>query len=80
MDEVKERDQVKDTSALWMGWIGVAAGIVSFFYAPFLFGAAAVILGLITVFSKANGLGWWAIVLGIVGAFLNVIVHGVRFW
>ena len=78
MDDVK--DQARDTSAVWMGWIGIVAALVSFFYAPFLFGGAAVILGLITVFSRANGLGWWAIALGIIGVFLNVITHGVRFW
>lgn len=69
----KERDarEKTDASALWMGWIGVIAGVISFIYAPFLFGSVAVILGLITAFSKANTLGWWAIGLGIVGAITN---------
>lgn len=69
-------EEKNDTSALWMGWIGIVAGIISFFYAPLLFGGAAVVLGLITVFSKANTLGWWAIGLGIVGAAVNWFFNG----
>ncbi|HEX7056478.1 MAG TPA: C4-dicarboxylate ABC transporter [Bacilli bacterium] len=60
-----------DASALWMGWIGIVAGVIAFFYAPFIFGAVAVVLGLITVFSKANTLGWWACALGVIGAIAN---------
>ncbi|TFE23497.1 C4-dicarboxylate ABC transporter [Cohnella luojiensis] len=56
---------------MWMAWIGIAAGIIAFFAAPLFFGCVAVVLGLITVFSKANILGWWAIGLGIVGAVAN---------
>lgn len=76
-EEIRERE---DSSAKWMGWLGIIAGIVSFFYAPFLFGGAAIILGLITAFSKANGLGWWAVVLGVIGAALNIVFHGIRLW
>lgn len=67
-EEIRER---QDSSAKWIGWIGIIAGILSFFYAPLLFGGAAVILGIITLFSKANGVGWWAIGLGVVGALAN---------
>jgi hypothetical protein len=72
-------EEGQDTSALWMGWIGIAAGIVAFFYSPFLFGGAAVILGVITLFSRANTLGWWAIGLGIVGMVVRWFYHGAFF-
>ncbi|MED0676557.1 hypothetical protein [Aneurinibacillus thermoaerophilus] len=86
MDEVKEtreetrEEETRDTSALWLGWIGIVAGIVAFFYAPLLFGGAAVILGLITVFSKANTLGWWAIGLGVVGIIVQWFYRGSLFY
>ncbi|ALS22361.1 MULTISPECIES: hypothetical protein [Paenibacillus] len=70
----KERDNT-DSSALWMGWIGIIAGIIAFFFSPVLFGCAAIILGLITVFSQANNLGWWAIGLGLVGAAANMWLY-----
>jgi hypothetical protein len=69
----------QDGSALWMGWIGIAAGIVAFFYSPFLFGGAAIILGVITLFSRANTLGWWSIGLGIVGMIVRWFYHGAFF-
>lgn len=46
-----------------------------FFFSPVLFGCAAIILGLITVFSQANNLGWWAIGLGLVGAAANMWLY-----
>lgn len=60
-----------DTSALWMNWIGNMPGVISFFILPLLFGGAAIILGIITLFSKTNDFGWWSMVLG----FTSIIVH-----
>ncbi|MFM1653825.1 hypothetical protein ACI7RC_17225 [Brevibacillus sp. B_LB10_24] len=71
MADAKERRDV-DTWALWTGWIGIVAGILAFLWSPFLFGAIGVILGIITLFSPAKTLAWWAIVLGVVGG----IAHG----
>ncbi len=69
---VNEKGQEKtDASALWIAWIGIAAGIIAFFFAPLFFGSVAVVLGIIAAFSKANNLGWWAIGLGIVGMVAN---------
>lgn len=67
-EEIRERN---DRSARWMGWMALAAGVLGFFFAPFLLGAAAVILGLITVFSQANNLGWFAIGIGVLAMAVN---------
>lgn len=56
-EKEKGRDRI-DASAFWMAWVGIAAGIIAFFFAPLFFGCVAVVLGLIAVFSKANNLGW----------------------
>ncbi|WP_229683110.1 hypothetical protein [Virgibacillus oceani] len=69
-------DDRRDNSALWMGWIGIAAGIISFFTMPVLFGIVAIVLGLITAFSKANALGWWAIIIGAAGIIVHWFVTG----
>ncbi|WP_373232715.1 hypothetical protein [Cohnella sp.] len=71
MAEKEVGQERTDASALWMAWIGIAAGIMAFFFAPLFFGSVAVVLGLITIFSKANNLGWWAVILGVVGAVAN---------
>ena len=53
MAEAREGERVReDTSARWIGWIGIVAGIMAFFFAPLLFGGAAVVLGLITYLVK----------------------------
>ncbi|MCF6092767.1 hypothetical protein L1765_02000 [Microaerobacter geothermalis] len=55
---------VEDTSARWIGWIGIAASIIAFFFAPYIMGGAGIILGIIGLFSNAKTLSWWAIGLG----------------
>lgn len=57
MAEKEQRRDRTDASALWMAWVGIAAGIIAFFFAPLFFGCVAVVLGLVSVFSKANNLG-----------------------
>ncbi|WP_188455647.1 C4-dicarboxylate ABC transporter [Virgibacillus oceani] len=72
MAEAIERNN--DTSALWMGWIGIVAGVISFF-APML-GVVAIILGIVTAFSKAKTLGWFSIVIGVAGILVHWFVTG----
>ncbi|GGJ96372.1 hypothetical protein GCM10007063_18510 [Lentibacillus kapialis] len=68
-----------DTSALWMGWIGIVAGVISFFTLPLIFGIAAVILGIITVNSTAKTLGWWSIGVGVAGILVYWFSTGTLF-
>lgn len=77
MTEVAERKN--DTSALWMGWIGIVAGVISFFALPLILGAVAIILGIITACSKAKALGWWSIAIGVAGFLVHWFVTGTLF-
>lgn len=77
MADVGAKERGQDKSAIWMGVLGMVSGILSLFYAPFLFGGFALIMGVVTVYSKANAIGWWAILLGVVGPFINIIFRAV---
>jgi uncharacterized protein YqhQ len=73
MAEENEKLQDKtDTTTIWMGWIGIISGIISFFFAPLLFGCLAVVLGIFSIFSQGNYVGWSAIGLGITGTIASL--------
>ncbi|WP_134705062.1 C4-dicarboxylate ABC transporter [Ammoniphilus sp. YIM 78166] len=61
----------QDSSGQWMGWLGITLGAIAFMWWPFLMGGAAIVLGAITLFSKAKTLGYWSIGLGVLGMFFN---------
>ncbi len=75
-EAIEERN---DMSALWMGWIGVIAGILSFFTLPIILGVAAIVLGIITVNSRAKALGWSSIVVGAIGFIVHWSITGTFF-
>jgi hypothetical protein len=74
MDKVK---YIRETNAIaiLLAWIGIIAGIISFFWASFIFGFTAIVLGLITVISKEKQLGWWAISIGILGLVIHWFIY-----
>lgn len=47
-----------------LGWIGIVAAVVGFFYAPIWLGIVGLVLGLITLASPEKVLAWLAVVLG----------------
>jgi hypothetical protein len=49
-----------------LGWLGIIAAVVGFFYAPIWLGIAAVVLGLVTLASPQKALAWVAVVLGVI--------------
>lgn len=49
-----------------LGWLGIIAAVVGFFYAPIWLGIIGVILGLITLASPQKALAWVAIVLSVI--------------
>jgi hypothetical protein len=49
-----------------LGWLGIIAALVGFFYAPIWLGIIGVILGLITLASPQKALAWVAIVLSVI--------------
>ncbi|GEN52053.1 DUF4190 domain-containing protein [Halobacillus faecis] len=59
---MKEEEDVK----VGMGWLGLSAAILSFFFAPLILGAAGIVLGIIGKRRGADTLGNMAIIVSIV--------------
>lgn len=53
---------MSNTTGQWLGWIGILVGIIAFFWQPVWMGVAAVVLGIIGLFSPQKGLNWTAII------------------
>jgi hypothetical protein len=49
-----------------LGWLGIIAAVVGFFYAPIWLGIIGVVLGLITLASPQKALAWVAVVLSVI--------------
>ena len=47
-----------------LGWLGIVAAVVGFFFAPIWLGIIGLVLGLITLASPEKVLAWLAVVLG----------------
>ncbi|MYL47942.1 hypothetical protein GLV98_00505 [Halobacillus litoralis] len=59
---MEEEEDVK----VGMGWLGLSAAILSFFFAPLILGAAGIVLGIIGKRRGADTLGNMAIIVSIV--------------
>lgn len=57
-----------------MGAIALALSLLSLFYSPILFGAAGIIVGFIARRRGANGLGNWAIGIGVVSMIIALFI------
>jgi uncharacterized membrane protein len=49
-----------------LGWIGIIAAVVGFFYAPMWLSIIGFVLGLITLASPQKALAWVAVVLSVI--------------
>jgi uncharacterized membrane protein len=49
-----------------LGWLGIIAAVVGFFYAPMWFSIIGFVLGLITLASPQKALAWVAVVLNVI--------------
>lgn len=49
-----------------LGWLGIIAAVVGFFYAPIWLGIIGIVLGLITLASPQKALAWVAVVLSVI--------------
>ncbi|MDP4105125.1 MAG: C4-dicarboxylate ABC transporter [Bacillota bacterium] len=49
-----------------LGWLGIVAAVVGFFYAPIWLGIIGIVLGLITLASPQKALAWVAVVLSVI--------------
>lgn len=49
-----------------LGWLGIIAAVVGFFYAPMWLGIIGFVLGLITLASPQKALAWVAVILSVI--------------
>lgn len=74
MDESsKSSASINETAGTWLGWIGIIAGVIGFFWQPVWMGAIAVVLGIIGLFSDKKGLNWVAIIVGAVALIVGLV-------
>ncbi|CDQ18018.1 hypothetical protein SAMN05192559_102241 [Halobacillus karajensis] len=65
-NEEQETTMEDDDVKTGMGWLGLSAAILSFFFAPLILGAAGIILGIVSKRRGADTLGNMAIIVSIV--------------
>lgn len=69
-----DRPTEEGTSGRVMGAIALALSILSLFYSPVLLGAAGIIVGFIARRRGANGLGNWAMGIGVVSLIIGLFI------
>lgn len=90
IDEVPEQSYLEETSAEFThpitedeqtdqvhhvyGWIGLALSIISFFFIPFLFSTAGIIVGVIARNRRSFALGYSAIIIGALSFIINLFM------
>lgn len=71
-DDLKGR--AKGGAGTGTGYLALALSILSLFVMPILFGAAGIVLGFIARAKGADGIGAWAIGIGIVSIILGIFI------
>ncbi|MGP4061692.1 nucleoside recognition domain-containing protein [Halobacillus litoralis] len=66
MHNEEQETTMEDNVNAGMGWLGLTAAILSFFFAPLILGAAGIILGIVGKRRGADTLGNMAIIVSIV--------------
>lgn len=69
-----DRPTEEGTGGKVMGTIALALSVLSLFYSPVLFGAAGIIIGFIARRRGANGLGNWAMGIGVVSLIIGLFI------
>lgn len=69
-----EADERSDEVQHVYGWIGLALSIISFFFIPFLFSVAGIIVGVIARNRHSLILGYSAIIVGALSFIINLFM------
>lgn len=69
-----EEDERSDEVHHVYGWIGLALSIISFFFIPFLFSVAGIIVGIIARNRRSLALGYSAIIVGALSFIINLFM------
>jgi hypothetical protein len=66
-DEFREDAEARaGAESAWLGWLALAAAIVSLFVWPSVLGPVAVVAGVIAFWRGSRALGIWSVVIGLV--------------
>lgn len=74
VDPIEAREHNDGQMNQAFGWVAIALSILSFFFMPYLFGIAGIILGYIARSKHSLILGYGAIVLGVVSILIRLFV------
>lgn len=72
-NKYKESIIMNKTTGLWVGWIAILLGVISFFWQPVWMGVAAIILGIIGLLSPKKGINWVAIIIGVLSLIVSLL-------
>lgn len=70
MSEVKSK--VSENAGKWLGWIGIIAGVIGFFWQHIWMGVIGLVLGIIGCFSPKRNLNIVAIVIGVIALIIGI--------
>lgn len=68
-----QTEGLSNTAGQWLGWLGIIAAVIGFFWQPIWMGIIALVLGIIGVFSPQKGLNWTAVVLGVIALIIGLV-------
>lgn len=69
----EKNNRISDTAGTWLGWIGIIASVIGFFWAPLWMGIAGIISGGIGLFSSKKWLNGIAFVAGVVALIVGIV-------
>jgi len=72
-NSTQSNDGLSETAGNWLGWIGIIAGIIGFFWQPVWMGIIGIVLGVIGLFSPQKGVNWGAIVVGAIALIIGIV-------
>ncbi|WP_338754793.1 DUF4190 domain-containing protein [Bacillus sp. FJAT-52991] len=81
-DDTREvdRDVGEEEGGRGLGYAGLISSIIALFMLPVLFGAIGVVLGFMARRKGAEGLGAWAIGIGVVALVVGLFILPFRFF
>lgn len=65
--------KLSNTVGQVLGWIGIIAGVIGFFWQSIVMGIAAIVLGVIGLFSPQRNLNIVAIIVGVVAMIIGLV-------
>jgi hypothetical protein len=65
-DNAAQEEEAAAAGGVWLGWLALAASILSLFVWPTVLGSAAVVAGVIAFWLGSRALGVWSATIGLI--------------